>query len=198
MVKAVLFDMDGVLVDSFEAWARLVDATARHFGCPPVDREQFRATYGHSTEEDVRAFFPGQTAERVDAYYGAHFAVYASYVQTVPGAKEVLAALKRRDIPTAVVTNTASPLAGEILASCGLEVDVVVSGSDVAQGKPAPDMVLRACELLGVSPTEALVVGDSAFDRNAAEAAGARFVGFGVEADEAVAELSDVLTLVDR
>ncbi len=198
MVKAVLFDMDGVLVDSFEAWVRLVDATARHFGCPPVDRERFRAHYGQSDEEDVQAFFPGQTVERVVAYYGAHFAAYASYVQTAPGAKEVLDSLKRRDIPTAVITNTASPLAGEILASCGLEVDVVVSGSDVAQAKPAPDMVLRACELLGVSPTEALVVGDSAFDRDAAEAAGARFVGFGVEADDTIGELSDVLALVER
>ena len=65
--------MDGVLVDSFEAWVRLVDAAARHFGCPPVGRERFRAHYGQSDEEDVQAFFPGQTVELVAAYYGAHF-----------------------------------------------------------------------------------------------------------------------------
>ena len=57
MIKAVLFDMDGVLVNSFEAWLSLVNATATHFGYPEIDRERFQRAYGQSTESDVKEFF---------------------------------------------------------------------------------------------------------------------------------------------
>ena len=62
--------------------------------------------------------------------------------------------------------------------------------------KPAPDMVLRACGLLGVAPADALVVGDSDYDRRAAAAAGVRFAGLGIDGDVRLARLSDVIDMV--
>ena len=62
--------------------------------------------------------------------------------------------------------------------------------------KPAPDIVLRACELLGVAVTDAVVVGDSEFDRRAARAAGARFIGFRCRGDRRIEELDELLELV--
>ena len=196
MVRAVLFDMDGVLVDSFEAWVRLMNATALHLGCAPVDREEFRAVYGQPTKEDVRMFFPRHTVTEVEAFYDAHFTDYTQHIEANPDAPGVLAALRRMRVGIGVVTNTPSPLARRVLEGLGLAPDELVGGSDVPAAKPAPDMVLRACGLLGVAPTEALMVGDSAYDRQAAAAAGVRFAGLGIEGDVRLQRLGDVIALV--
>ena len=197
MINAVLFDLDGVLLDSFEAWASLVDAAARHFGHPPVKREAFRAVYGQPTQTDVDHFFPGQTVESVEAYYEAHFAEHAGAAEVVPGALDVLAALDRQGVPTAVVTNTPSALARQMLERASLAPHAVVGGSDVPKAKPAPDMIFRACELLGVEPWDALVVGDSPYDKEAAAAAGAPFAGIGgIAGTFALSDLRQVLDIV--
>ncbi len=198
MIKAVLFDMDGVLVDSFEAWVVLMNDTARHFGAPPVSRDGFRAVYGQPTEDDVTAFFQGQTMEAVEAYYQAHFSDYAHLVTAYPQVARVLDELRVRGLHIGVITNTLSSLARSILAANGLSPDAMVGSSDVPRAKPAPDMVHRACELLGVAPEESVVVGDSAYDRQAAGAAGARFIGVhGIEGEDTIQELSELATLLD-
>ena len=198
MINAVLFDMDGVLLDSFEAWASLLDAAARHFGNPPVTREAFRAVYGQSTQVDVDRFFPGQTVESVEAYYEAHFAEHAGAVEVDPGAADILAALDRQGVPTAVITNTPSALARQMLERASLVPNAVVGGSDVPQPKPAPDMVFRACELLAVEPWDALVVGDSDYDKQAAAAAGAPFAGIGgIAGNYTLRDLHQVLDVVE-
>ncbi len=198
MINAVLFDMDGVLLHSFEAWALVVDAAARAFGHPPVSREAFRAIYGQGTPGDVDNFFPDQTVESVDAYYEAHFAEYAGAVEVDPGAADILAALDARGVGTAVITNTPSALARQMLERASLGPNAVVGGSDVPKPKPAPDMVVRACEVLGVEPWDALVVGDSPYDKQAAAAAGAPFAGIGgIAGNYTLSDLHQVLDVVE-
>ena len=191
--------MDGVLVDSFEAWLALLNAAAQHFGQPPISRDGFMAVYGQSTERDVAAFFPDQTVQEVDGYYEAHFHEHAQHVTAAPNAHKVLEAVKAKGLRTAVVTNTAGVLARNILQELGLLPEHVVGGDEVPHGKPAPDIVLRACELLGVSPSEAIVVGDSAYDMGAATAAGARGVGVnGVTGDDTLRSLAELPALLER
>lgn len=197
MIQAVLFDLDGVLVDSFEAWLNLMNAAAQQFGCPPVERDRFRALYGQPTEDDVRTFFPGRTVAEVESFYTEHFGEFSQHVRSAPEAPHVLMILRHQGIRTGVITNTPSSLAREILKSANVQAEVVVGSNDVAKAKPAPDMVYRACELLGVSPSEALVVGDSPYDRQAAAAAGARFAGLGTEGEVTLQQLSGVLELVE-
>ncbi len=197
-LQAVLFDMDGVLLDSFEAWLSLMNATARHFGYPPVPRDHFRSVYGQPTSADVAAYFPDQTVESVEAYYDAHFHEHAAANKVNPEAASVIEALKERGLGVGVITNTPSSLARQILQSAALEPDVVVGGSDVAKAKPAPDVIFRACEMLGVEPWDALVVGDSRYDKQAAAAAGAPFVGIGgIEGNFTIKDLGQVLGIVD-
>ena len=71
----------------------------------------------------------------------------------------------------------------------------MVGGTDVARGKPAPDMVLEACRRLRVAPAEALVVGDSRYDRDAAAAAKVRFVGLRIAGDRRIERLGGLLDL---
>lgn len=179
MVRAVLFDLDGVLVDSKEVWFQVMRAAGRHFGYPEVSRPAFEATFGQGVEADLRSFFRGLTFEALSGFYAARFMDHRAHFRVDPQAPAVLAALAARGVRTAIVTNTSTPLAREIVAAAGLAPDRLVGSSDVARAKPAPDMVLLACRQLGVGPDAAWMVGDSPYDRDAAGAAAVRFLGYG-------------------
>ena len=198
MKRVILFDMDGVLVDSFEAWLGLMNATARHFNCPPVQRNDFNLVYGQPTEKDIEAFFPGCTVDEIERFYEEHFGDFIDLVEKVADAPHVFMILRHMGIRVAVITNTPSPLAHTILENIGIHPDFVIGGSDVPNPKPAPDMVLKACASLGVKPSDVLVVGDSVYDQTAASAAGAEFLGLGKGFGDGAPTLGDVLGLLDK
>jgi HAD superfamily hydrolase (TIGR01509 family) len=191
-LRAVLWDLDGVLIDSYEVWFHLLNETARAFGAAPVSREVFADGWGQGIEKDVE-LFPGRTIPEIEAYYHAHFMNHATHLRVDPDARAVIAALRAAGLGQALITNTPGPLAKRILDSAGLELDLVVGGTDVPRGKPAPDMVLEACRLLRVAPAEALVVGDSRYDRDAAAAAKVRFVGLRIDGDRRIERLGELL-----
>ncbi|TET35059.1 MAG: HAD family hydrolase [Planctomycetota bacterium] len=196
MIKTVLFDMDGVLIDSYRAWFEVVNAAACHYGKKPVTREQFAEAWGQSTEADVEKFFQGCTILELEKYYQDHFAEYSRYITVMPGAKEVLAELKNLGVRTAIITNTWTPLAEEVLDKLEIEPDVLVGDGDVEHSKPAPDMIYRACELLGVELPDAIFIGDSDYDLQAARAAGVRFLGFKMETSETIQKIGEILEYV--
>lgn len=195
MLEAVLFDLDGVLIDSREAWFQVLNAAARDLGHATIPRTAFDASFGQGIEADAGTFFRGTPVATLDAYLASHFLDHAAHVVVNPDAAPVLQALARRGARTAVVTNTHTGLARETVRGAGLEPDLVVGAHDVPRSKPAPDMVLLACERLGVAPARAVLVGDSRFDRDAAYAAGVRFIGYGIEGDATLERLSEILFL---
>lgn len=195
-IDAVLFDLDGVLVDSYEAWFAVVNDVAQGFGRGPVARGTFAGIWGQGTQADVQTLFPGRTVAEVDAAYARAFGAHASAVRVAPGAAGVFSRLRAAGIRTAVVTNTAHPTAREVLSAVGLRPDILVGGGDAPASKPAPDMLLRACALLEVPPPRAVMVGDTRFDREAAGAAGIRFAGLGTEGETVLPSLEEVLGLV--
>ncbi len=197
-LRAVLFDLDGVLVDSYEAWYNVVSAAARHFCKPDVTRERFEKCWGQGLDADMREFFPGCELQQVQAFYENHLLDYGDDIRVHEGAASTLERLRDAQVRRGIVTNTPTDLARDILAWAGLIgiVDVTVGASPDITPKPAPDVILCACRELDVEPAQILVVGDSAFDEQAAEAARARFVGFGTGKAGSVAALPDVARLV--
>ena len=193
----MFFDLDGVLVDSFEANLALMNHAAAAFGCPPIDRETLRACFGQSVQEDVERFYPGASVDAVRAYFTERYADHADLVAARPGAHETLDALDARGLLSAVITNSQSSTSRALLEAKGLIPHALVGEDDVARPKPAPDMVFRACEVLGVPPWEVLVVGDSAYDREAAASAGSLFAGLGVSGAFTIAHLSEVVSIID-
>ena len=191
--QAVLFDLDGVLIHSYHVWFALMGAAAADLGYPSLDADAFHASFGQSVEADQERFFPRHTVSELSAYYNAHFGDYLEHLTIADGVGALFEALAARGLPTAVVTNTPNPLAGDLVARAGATPDVIVGGTDVPRPKPAPDMLLRACELLAVAPDGAVMVGDSHFDREAARGAGCRFVGRGIDGDVRIDRLDELL-----
>ena len=191
-MRAVLFDLDGVLVESYAVWRALLNTFARERGYPAISDEAMSAAWGQGVDADARMFFAGTSVEELADFYNRRFADHVEGLSVMPGAASVVARVREAGLATAVVTNTPAPLATAMLRQAEVEPDVLVGGTDVPRPKPAPDGVLRACELLGVAVGAAAMVGDSHFDRQAAGAAGALFVGFRCAGDRRIDALSQL------
>jgi HAD superfamily hydrolase (TIGR01509 family) len=192
-LRAVLWDLDGVLIDSYEVWFHLLNHTAQAYRKAPVTREAFAAGWGQGIEKDVERWFPDRTVAEVEAFYHTHFMDHASHLKIDADAVRVTNELRARGLRQCLISNTPSPLARDILGHAKITLDDVVGGTDVPNGKPAPDMVLEACRRLRVTPAESVVIGDSRYDRDAAAAAKVRCVGLRLDADLRIERLADLL-----
>jgi phosphoglycolate phosphatase-like HAD superfamily hydrolase len=195
--RALLFDMDGVLVRSEEAWFRAVEAAGVRFRGRAITRDEFAPTFGQGTAADVAVFGLGCSARELDRFYLEVFPGLARETWVDPEAAVVLAGLAQRGVDVAVVTNTMTPLAESILDAARLRahVRVVACADQVPRAKPAPDLVWLALGQLGRGAHEAWMTGDSRYDREAARAAGVRFVGYRQDGDARVESLAELVRL---
>ena len=168
-VSAVLFDLDGVLVESREATERVWLRWARHNG---IEEDALRsAMHGVRSADVVRALRPDLDAIVESEEIERRQAEDTDGLRPIPGAAEALAAV--RPDRAAVVTSATKPLALARLAAVGIEPPVVmVFAGDVARGKPDPEGYLTAARRLGADPGEALVVEDAPPGIEAGRAAG--------------------------
>jgi len=178
---AVLWDMDGTLVDSEKLWTTSLHDTARWLGgaLSPAARE---AVVGGDMPRTLATLFDDlglpHDAERMAAaerFLNDRTAeLFAGGLSWRPGAQEALRLLDHLGWPTALVTNTERALTEAALDSIGREhFAVSVCADEVPFGKPDPDLYLRAAELLGVAPARCLAIEDSPSGALAAERAGA-------------------------
>jgi mannitol-1-/sugar-/sorbitol-6-phosphatase len=174
VVRAVLFDLDGVLVESREATERVWVAWARS---NDIDEEELRsAMHGVRSVEVVRALRPELDAGAESARIEEAQAADVRGLRAIPGAAEALSALREDRI--AIVTSATRALAAARLRAVEIEPPaVMVTAEDVERGKPDPEGYLAAARRLGVDPAEALVVEDAPPGIEAGRAAGAAVVG---------------------
>jgi mannitol-1-/sugar-/sorbitol-6-phosphatase len=194
---AILFDLDGVLVDSTRAVEREWRLWARQKG---VDEEKVIAiAHGVRTLEVIRQVAPHLDVEAEVAEIENREADDQEGVTVMPGAVELV-----RSIPKGrwgVVTSGPRNLAAVRLQFAGLPVPrVLVTADDVVNGKPHPEPYLKAAELLGVNPAECLVVEDAPAGIRSARAGGMKVVGMAStfqasrlkEADGVVQKLAEI------
>jgi HAD superfamily hydrolase (TIGR01509 family) len=193
-LRAFLFDLDGVLIDSFGAWLAVANQAAAEFGLPAIAEDVFRRSFGQSSADDVDAFYPGRTAAEVDAFFGAHFRDHLRAVTVNPDAPPLLARARAAGLRLACVTNTSAPLAREILevTRLGPLLDAALGAGPPHRPKPAPDLVRAALRALEIAPDEALLVGDTRYDVQAGRSAGVLTVGLGTDADERIETLGEL------
>ncbi len=199
-VKAVLFDLDGVLIDSYRAWFHQFNDTLLHFGYKPISEEIFRKHWGQSTEEDVRIFMPERTVTEVRKHFAKHFDEYVSYLEVNPSARGFLKKLRAMRLRLGCVTNSHRTIVKKILIDTRLEefFQVVITADDVKNPKPAPDMLLKACRRLGVVPQETIFLGDTKTDIQAGKRAGCVVIGYKMESDIQVRNLKEFLELIEK
>lgn len=187
--RAILFDMDGVLIDSFLMWLHVMNDVARESGHPEISEAALAEAYGQGIEEDLRVYYPRLTRDALTAAYARTFPRHAHRIEINPQAHQVLAWLAEHGIGRAVVTNSQSDALDDLLASVGLRgsFDAVVGSREGLAEKPAPDLLLHALAALDVRPSDALMVGDTAYDRVAAEAAGVAYRHYVLRSGESLA-----------
>lgn len=177
-VRAVIFDMDGTLLDTEAAHRRAFADTGRAIGWPMPDDLLLSMVGIHRDENErmlARHLGPDFPLERFYAESDALFDAAAEIgIPLRPGALLILDHLAQAGIPMAIATSTTAPLAQQRLASTGLldYFDVVVTRSDVDQPKPHPQPYLLAARLLGVDPAHCVAVEDSHVGIRSATAAG--------------------------
>jgi len=194
--EALLFDLDGVLVESDEVWFRVLNGVAEELGYPDISRDDFEAGNGQGIEQDVERWYVNHTIAEVERAYAEHLPRNLEHGAPMPGVQELFSALRERAMPSAVVTNTPNPMATDVIRRIGATPGHVVGGTDVPRSKPAPDIVFEACRRLDVAPSAAWLIGDSRYDAEAARAAGAGFVGFRRDGDQRIEHLPELLLLL--
>ncbi|NMO55004.1 HAD-IA family hydrolase [Actinoplanes sp. TBRC 11911] len=196
-IEAILFDMDGTLVDSDKAVERAWLTWAGEYG---VDGPTaYRLAHGAPSQYAVRRLFPAFDDAQIEAASARQLELQyddLADVVATPGALPLLAALK---LPWAVVTSADARLAKARLDAVGIEPPVLVTTDDVAEGKPDPAGYLLAAQLLGVPAASCLVVEDAEVGLQAARAAGAHTAAVrGLPADLPLTSLTDLATFLNE
>jgi HAD superfamily hydrolase (TIGR01509 family) len=176
---AVLFDLDGTLIDSEPLGMRgLGMVLARYGHTMPADFGQRvigRRAYDNATMMIEHFALPHTVEELIAEKRTLINTLIENEVEAMPGAGAILRELRGRGVRTAVATSSSRPYLRMILAKFGWTelFDATVTGEEVAHGKPAPDIFLRAAELLDVPPARCLVVEDAPHGVAAGIASGA-------------------------
>jgi 2-phosphoglycolate phosphatase len=175
--RAVLFDLDGTLVDSYPAITASVNHVRGLRGLPPLSVAEVTPHVGRGPAHLLQKTVGEHDVEpAVVAYRDHHPSVLRQLTRLLPGARETLSALHRSGRKVGICSNKPVAFTRELIACLGLagSLDVVLGPEDVGRIKPAPDILLCALSRLGVSPSEALYVGDMTVDVETARAAGLR------------------------
>lgn len=181
--KAVIYDCDGVMFDSFEANLAFYDRIMAALGKLPLDRknaEQMCVLHTYANREVLRYFFPDETtySAAVRAAGAIDYRELVPFMRQEEGLRETLEVLTSR-VALAVCTNRSTSM-DIVLESFDLAryFGIVMTASRVANPKPHPEPLLKVLDHFRIEPEQALFVGDSDVDRQAAEAAGVPFVAY--------------------
>ena len=181
MIKAVLFDLDGTLVDSNDLHVRVWAQVLRDHHIHATD-EAIHGQIGKGADLLVPALSPGVEEGMANALGEAHGAIFKAshldHVKPFPSAHDLLASTKaagRRVVLASSASQSELDHYIDILDARDI-VDASTSIDDVATSKPAPDIFAVALKKVGVEPSEAIVVGDSPYDVEGAQRAGMQTV----------------------
>lgn len=177
-LRAILFDLDGTLLDTAPDMIGALNSLRRENDLSPLPEESLRASVSHGSSRLVHLGFPDADAQRFTALQRRFLDIYGSQISArtrlFEGMQSVLEDLPTRGLALGIVTNKPAGLTEALLYNLNLRARFacVVSGDTLAERKPHPLPMLHAARLAGVAPDDCIYVGDAERDVQAAHAAG--------------------------
>ncbi len=179
--KAVVFDLDGTIVDSVELIIISFQHAIREVLGREISREESIVWVGRPLREQMTLFSPEHADELVNVYREFNHREHDRMLKLYDGILHLLDALQKAGVKLGLVTSKSRYTTQMAFDLTGIEsyFDASVCADESSGNKPSPDPILHCLELLGVGPDEAAYVGDSPSDIQAALAAGVRAIGVG-------------------
>lgn len=179
MIKAVLFDLDGTLLDTNELILTSFRAAFKKvLNIEPPDHE-IAMLFGKPLVQSLLPYTEDKIDELVTTYRSHNESIHDKMCYAFPGVKDMLIALKEMGIKLGIVTSKR-----EILTKRGMKIagifdllDVIITPESTEKHKPNPEPALEACRLLGVNPKETIMVGDATYDILCGKSAGCKTIG---------------------
>lgn len=184
LAAAVLFDMDGLLIDSEPLWTIAEIDLATRLGGTWSDALK-ASIVGTRLDVSVPTILewydvdrgPDEVASAMDFLLTRMVELFGERLPLMPGALELIDGVRALGVPTALVSSSYRVLVDAALISLGRDrFDVTLAGDEVGHGKPSPEPYLCACALLGVAPSRSVIVEDAMSGVESGEAAGATVV----------------------
>ena len=201
-IKAILFDKDGVLIDSIDTCFSAFNETLRYYSENELTKEEYiRECWGKKAEVNLAKIFkdvPEDERNRIVKHYMERRMELNFHTRLYPNVIPILEALSGR-YQLGVITNTLKDMTIKILNHFNIYgyFDVVVSG-DEGRPKPAPDLILKACKLICVQPEASYFVGDTMADVQAGKAAGCKSIILSTSIQrETLVEFDDIIVIDD-
>jgi len=195
-IKAILFDMDGVLVDSLDSWFYAFNNALEHHQEQPLSKQAFIDTYwGHDLYDNLdRAGLDRAIGPFCNQIFGNHIEKIQIFPETIPTLKQL------SSYPKVIITNSPRSCVKQILKHYNLEAyfQHVVTSDDVQKSKPAPDLIYKACALLQITPQEVVMIGDTEHDVTAGRAADCFVIGLKVQGDAIIQRLDELPNLLKK
>lgn len=199
---AVIFDMDGVLIDNFAyhlmAWEKFCLSHKKH-----ISADEFRDNvFGGNNPDHLKFIFGSDLSAELIKQYSQekeiiYRALYSGNIEPVAGLMPFLNELKQLQIPTAIATSAERANVDFILEAIGLSgtFDVIVDASMISNGKPNPEVFIKAATMLNASPRECIVFEDSLKGIEAALRARMKVIGVGTT--HHIAELTEAHVVIN-
>jgi 2-phosphoglycolate phosphatase len=177
-IRLIIYDLDGVLVDTSDAICLSFNAALEDAGQPPCTDEVIRSMIGVPLDEMYRRVLPQERWGLIKGCFNRYREVFmdisVEHTRMLNGVNETLAHFEEEGLQQCLATNKSTPEAERILAHLGIDgyFDLMVGYDDVPNPKPSPDMILLALDAMGVEPSQAVLVEDSPTGLAAGKAAG--------------------------
>jgi len=178
-IKVVIFDLDGTLIDAYQAVDDSVNHVMQILGLPRVGKKQIVRSVGWGERHLLRQFIPPDKVKRgIWLYRRHHLKSLQRHSRLLPGAKRLLNYLKKRDYLLAVASNRADRFSRMVAKNLGIFsfFDCVLCRDKVKRPKPYPDILLGILKKFKIPPESALYVGDMTIDIEAGHKAGVKTI----------------------
>jgi len=176
-IRGAIFDLDGTLIDSYQAIYLGFHHAYTQMGLTPISYEQVKRVVGLGLDHTFRELLGEERVLRAISLFRQKYeAVFRENTRLLPDAREVLETLHGRGIRLAVATNKLGRFSREIFEYFGMEnlFTVIVGDGDVPRNKPDPEMLRLAMEKMGMEKEQTIFVGDSVIDIQTGKNAGVR------------------------